>query len=123
MVKIVFCDIHSVIAKFRILKALKDSKTQELSSFSKLVTEDLIFRSNVSQMFSKMGVLKSFAIFTGKHLVWPLQASCKRLQSPSFTKHLRLLFLDFHSRKCFFQLTAVFIADSHTGFSSKLLWS
>ena len=26
-----------------------------------------------SQMFFKIGVLKNFAMFTGKHLCWPLQ--------------------------------------------------
>ena len=34
----------------------------------------LIFRSSRSQMFFKIGVLKKFATFTGKHLCWPLQA-------------------------------------------------
>ena len=46
----------------------------ELPSFGKFVTEMLIFRSSRSQMFFKIGVPKNFAIFTGKHLFWPLQA-------------------------------------------------
>ena len=63
-------------------------------------------RSSRSQMFFKIGVLKNFAIFTGKHLCWSLLQACnfikKRLQhrcfpvhiakfsgTPFFTKHLR----------------------------------
>ena len=34
----------------------------------------LNFRSSPSLMFFKIGVLKNFATFTGKHLCWPLQA-------------------------------------------------
>ena len=34
----------------------------------------LIFRSSRAQMFFKISVLKNFALFTGKHLCWPLQA-------------------------------------------------
>ena len=33
----------------------------------------LIFRRSRSRMFSNIGALKKFAIFTGKHLCWPLQ--------------------------------------------------
>ena len=31
-----------------------------------------MFKSSLSQMFFKIGVLKNFAIFTGKHLCWNL---------------------------------------------------
>ena len=34
--------------------------------------EDDIIRSSCSQMFLKIGVLKQFAIFTGKNLCWSL---------------------------------------------------
>ena len=34
----------------------------------------LIFRRSRLRMFFKIGALKNFAIFTGKHLCWPLQA-------------------------------------------------
>ena len=34
----------------------------------------LIFKRSRSRMFFKIGALKKFAIFTGKHLCWPLQA-------------------------------------------------
>ena len=34
--------------------------------------EDDIIRSGRSQMFLKIGVLKKFAIFTGKRLCWSL---------------------------------------------------
>ena len=73
----------------------------------------LIFRNSHSQIFFKIGVLKNFAIFTGKH--WSPW-------SPSFTEHLRWLLLDFRGSKYFFQLNLVFIADSRTGFCSELLW-
>ena len=63
---------HPVRAKLRTLKCLK--VYQELPPFGKFVTEVLIFRSSRSLMFFKIGVLKNFATFTGKHLCWPLQA-------------------------------------------------
>ena len=34
--------------------------------------DDGIIRSSRSQMLLKIGVLKKFAIFTGKHLCWSL---------------------------------------------------
>ena len=39
-----------------------------------MVTRELTLsaRSNCSQMFFKIRVLKNFAIFTGKHLCWSL---------------------------------------------------
>ena len=33
----------------------------------------MIFKRSRSRMFFKIGALKKFAIFTGKHLCWPLQ--------------------------------------------------
>ena len=62
---------HSIIAK---LKALikKMIKFRKYLPLGKFVTEVLIFRSSRSQMFFKIGVLKNFAIFTGKNLCWPL---------------------------------------------------
>ena len=58
---------HSIIAK---LKALikKMIKFRKYLPLGKFVTEVLIFRSSRSQMFFKIGVLKNFAIFTGKNL-------------------------------------------------------
>ena len=41
---------------------------------------------------------------------------------PSFAEHLQWLLLDFRGSKYFFQLNLVFIADSRTGFCTKLLW-
>ena len=32
----------------------------------------IIFRSSCTQMFFKIGVIRNFAIFTGKHLCWSL---------------------------------------------------
>ena len=52
-----------------------------------------IFRNSRSQIIFKIGVLKNFAIFTGKHWSpWSL----------SFTEHLRWLLLDFRCSKYFF---------------------
>ena len=34
------------------------------------LTFAILFRSSRSQMFFKLGVLKNFAIFSGKHLCW-----------------------------------------------------
>ena len=65
----------------------------ELPPFNKFVTEMLIFKNSCSQIFFKIGVLKNFAIFTGKY--WSLW-------SPSFTEHLRWLLLDFRDSKYFF---------------------
>ena len=49
-------------------------------------------RSSRSQMFFKIGVLKKFAIFTGKHLCWSLLQACnfitKRLQHRCFPVHI-----------------------------------
>ena len=87
----------------------------EVPPFGKFVTEVLFFRSSRSRMFFKIGVLKNLAIFTGKRLCWPLQAFFYR-------EHLRWLLLDFRGSKYFFELNLVFIADSHTGVYSELLW-
>ena len=50
----------------------------------------LIFKNSRSQIFFKIGVLKNFAIFTGKH--WSPWG-------PSFTELLRWLLLDFRDSK------------------------
>ena len=36
------------------------------------IQQQLRYRGSLSQMFFKIGVLKNFAIFTGKHLCWSL---------------------------------------------------
>ena len=64
-------------------------------------------------MFFKIGVLKNFETFTGKHLCWPLQAFFYRTPTVAASGF---------SRKQFFQLNLVFIADSCTGFFSELLY-
>ena len=69
--------------------------------FGKLVTEVLIFRSSRSQMFFKIGFLKNFAIFTGKHLRWSLQAF---FYSGGYWI--------FAAANTFFQLNLVLLADS-----------
>ena len=56
------------------------------------IGKKIFFRSSRSQMFLRIGVLKNFANFTGKHLRWSLFLI--KLQSCSFIKK-RL------QRKCF----------------------
>ena len=82
---------------------------QELPRFGNLVS-----RSICSKMFFKIGVLKSFAIFT--------KNTCAGSCRPSFTEHLRWLVLDFRGSKDIFQLNLVYIADSCIGFYSELIW-
>ena len=47
-------------------------KEQVKASEMDLYEEDNIIRSSRSQMSLKIGVLKKFTIFTGKHLCWSL---------------------------------------------------
>ena len=89
------------------IKGLKGNKIQELQPSSKFVTEVLIFRRSRSRMFSNIGALKKFAIFTGKHLCWPLQTFFYRTPIVTASKFSRQQIL--------------FIADRHTGFCSELL--
>ena len=75
----------------------------------------MIFRSSRLLMFSKIGVLRNFAIFTGKHLCWPLQAFFHRTPTVAASGFSRQQILFFH-------LNVVVIADSCIGFCSELLW-
>ena len=110
------CYITKTLTKFRILKDFKRIiKIQELPPFGKFATEVLIFRSSRSQMFFKIGVLKNFATFTGKHLCWSLQSFFYRTPTVAASRFSWQLIL-------FFQLNLVFFADSCTGFCSRLLW-
>ena len=74
-------------------------------------------RSSRSQIFSKKGILKIYAIFPGKHLRWSLaliklQAFKKRLQERCFpvniVKFLRKAFLIEHFRWLFLPVTTTF---------------
>ena len=64
-------------------------------------------RSSRSQIFFKIGVLKNFAYFTGKHLCWSEACNCikKRLQHGCFpvksAKFLRSSFKQNTSSGCF----------------------
>ena len=49
--------------------ALKLDATKWKQSFEQ---RNLKYRGSLSQMFCKIGVLKNFANFTGKHLCWSL---------------------------------------------------
>ena len=72
----------------------------------------MIFKRSRSRMFLKIDALKKFAIFTGKHLCWPLQAFFYRtLTVTAATFSLQQIVF-------FFQVNLVFIADRHTGFCS-----
>ena len=65
--------------------------TEDLwTTASEFITEMLIFKSNLSQMFFKISVLKNFAILE------PLSNN-----KPSFTEHSRWLLLNFCGNKYF----------------------
>ena len=85
-----------------------------------IMTQDIKKRSNHSQIFFKMGVLKNFVISTGKHLSWSvfliklqiknrLQHKCfpvnnaKFSRTPFFREHFRWLLL--RKRKIIFCAT------------------
>ena len=55
----------------------------------------LIFRSSRSKIIFKIRVLKNFALFTGKHLCWPLQAfiyRAPRVAASGFSRQQILFF-------------------------------
>ena len=55
--------------------------------FIKQVETNQSFRSNLSQTFFKIGVLKTFAMFTGKHVCWNLfLIKCYCLNDYNFIK-------------------------------------
>ena len=56
----------------------------------RLQTETPI-RSSRSQMLFQTGVLKNFAIFTGKHLCWSLKSAKFFLRIPFLIEHLHWL--------------------------------
>ena len=60
-------------------------------------------RSNLLQVFFKIGVIQNFANITGKHLFWSLflmnllglgEMIAKYLRTPFSTEHLQRLFLE-----------------------------
>ena len=75
----------------------------------------LIFRSSRSQMFFKIGVPKNFAIFTGKHLFWPLQAFFYRTPAVADS---RLSWQQIF----FFSWIWYLLQTVRNGFCSELLW-
>ena len=80
---------------------------------SEFVTEMLIFRSSRSQMFFKIGVLKNFSI--SEPLPNKVAGLFYRTHTLVASGFLRQAIL-------FLQLNMLFIADSHTGFCSRLFW-
>ena len=57
-----------IIIAFLPMKLLEEKRERE----RELVTQNTSFRSIRSQKLFQSGVLKNFAIFTGKHLCWSL---------------------------------------------------
>ena len=88
-----FCKIREVA----IQRCLKFSNTSAQPFFRKLVSLLLLLsglssiRNNRLQMFFKIGVLRNFANFTGKHLFWILFFLIK-LQAFRLAKFLRTTF-------------------------------
>ena len=64
-------------------------KLKLLKNFNFSQFHEHIFRGNRAQMFFKIGVLKRFANFTGKHLCWSL--FLKNLQAEGLQLHKRRL--------------------------------
>ena len=81
---------------------IKKSVKNKIWSWSQSKKTVVKYRSSLSQMFFKVGSLKNFAIFTGKHLCWSLfliklQAwACnfvkKRLQRRCFPENIATSF-------------------------------
>ena len=75
--------------------------------------QNLEIHQNAQRVFFKIGVLKNFANFTGKHLLESLFNKketptlvfsceiCEILRTASFTKHLQWLRLSWHFYVCF----------------------
>ena len=78
--------------------------------------DDDIIRSSLSQMFFKIGILKNFATFTGKHLCWSLKA-CNFIKNRllhrdfpvNIMKFLRTPFLQNVSSGCFSIILLLFL--------------
>ena len=70
-------DILSFTKSFFLLQVKKMEKFPYISmvnfKISLVVNQCLPFRSSRSQIFFKVGVLKSYAIFAGKHLHWSIK--------------------------------------------------
>ena len=74
--------------------------------------------SSCSQMFFKIGILKNFAIFTGKHLCLRLKHRCfpvnvaKFLRTAFFIEHIWWLLLILIKRRCILNGTLMQISKS-----------
>ena len=89
-----------------------DKKNQELPTFGTFVTEVLIFRSSHSQMFFKIGVLKTLA---------KLEPLSNKVAGLLLRNTYGVWFWIFPAANTFFQLNLVFTVDSRTGLCSGLL--
>ena len=111
------------IAKFRILFLFVFEKmSSSIPMFLVMLLAHVGKRSNSrSQMFSKTGVLKNFAIFTGKNLCWslflikfqdwrPTFLFKKRLQRRCFSVNIaKFLWTAFLLKTCSLYLFEIFI--------------
>ena len=94
--KIRFCTVwHSVrcVSGFTVMKIFDNVLYWEkkLNAFLSVNHSTELFiitviRSCRSQIFFKIGFLKNFAIFTGKHLCWSLFSLCFPVNIPDFLK-------------------------------------
>ena len=77
------------------------NQSDDIQSFDlNFFTCSEIFRSSRTQIFFKIGVLRNFTIFTGKHLCWSLEQGsfpvniAKLLRTVFFIEHLWWLLLN-----------------------------
>ena len=77
------------------------------------ITKVLIFRSSRSQMFIKIGVLKNFTV---------LEPLYNKVAGVLLQNTYGVCFWNFAAADTFSQLNLAFIANSYTGFCSRLLW-
>ena len=89
-----------------------DKKNQELPTLGTFVTEVLIFRSSHSQMFFKIGVLKTLA---------KLEPLSNKVAGLLLQNTYGVWFWIFPAANTFFQLNLVFTVDSRSGLCSGLL--
>ena len=104
---------NSVIVKFRTLRLKRLIKFRNYLPLVNLSLRCWFSEAIVCKCFSKQELLKISQDSQENTCAGP----CR----PSFTDHLRWLFLDL-TADTFFQLNLVFTADNRTGFYSELLW-
>ena len=110
----VFC--HRAYSKTQKPETFKNTFFTDLwATASEFVTYMLIFTSSRSKMFFKISVLKNFAVIKEA-------LSNNKVTELLLQNTYGACFWIFVTANTFFLLNMVFIADSHTGFCSGLLW-